>query len=96
MSEATTDHRLLSVEEAARRLGASWATVRALIETGQLRAVTIGKRYRVPASALGELGSRPAVHQHGAPSFDPDDGGNGRNKATAGPRLISNRRALRG
>jgi excisionase family DNA binding protein len=50
------EDRLLTLEAAASRLGVRWATVRELVETGQLRAVKIGTRYRVPASALREVG----------------------------------------
>lgn len=93
MSGATTDHRLLSVEEAARRLGASWATVRDLIETGQLRAVKVGSRYRVPTSALGELG---AVHQSGAPVHQSDGPGITRDQTAVLRQPISIKRPLRG
>lgn len=63
----TDDHRLLTLEEAARRLGIRWTTARELVETGQLRAVTIGRRYRIPASALQELGRPLGTPPIGAP-----------------------------
>jgi excisionase family DNA binding protein len=55
MSETERDElALLTVAEAASRLGVRWVNVRELVETGQLRAVKIGSRYRVPASAVRE------------------------------------------
>lgn len=57
----TEDYRLLTVEQAAKELNVRWTAVRELIETGQLRAVKIGTRYRVPASALRELGVSSGV-----------------------------------
>ncbi len=50
------DYRLFTLEQAAKELRVRWEHVRELVETGQLRAVKIGSRYRVPASALKELG----------------------------------------
>jgi excisionase family DNA binding protein len=55
------DLRLLSLGEAARRLGVHWLAVRELVETGQLRAVRIGSRYRIPTSALRDLGVSSGV-----------------------------------
>lgn len=52
------DYRLLTLEEAAKRLGVRWTNVRELVETGQLRAVKIGTRYRVPASGVVEYQQR--------------------------------------
>jgi excisionase family DNA binding protein len=71
--------RLLTLEEAARRLGVRWTNVRELVETGQLRAVKIGTRYRVPASALREVG------QSGVCVPGPVAGGTGRDGATTRP-----------
>lgn len=66
MTEQTDPLRLLTLEEAAKRLGVRWANVRELVETGQLRAVKIGSRYRVPASALRDLGVSFGVSSTGS------------------------------
>lgn len=52
----TDDYRLLTLDDAAKLLHVRWETVRELVETGQLRAVRIGSRYRIPAAALADLG----------------------------------------
>jgi excisionase family DNA binding protein len=59
MSES--DVRLLTYEQAAKLLGIRWSNVRELVETGQLRAIKVGTRYRIPAGALAELGRAQAV-----------------------------------
>lgn len=43
---------LLTVEEAARRLGVGRTTMYALIASGQIASVAIGRLRRVPAEAL--------------------------------------------
>lgn len=43
---------LLTVEQAARRLGIGRTTVFRLIRTGELHSVRIGRARRVPAEAL--------------------------------------------
>lgn len=43
---------LLTVEEAARRLGVGRTTMFALITSGQVASVTIGRLRRIPAEAL--------------------------------------------
>lgn len=58
-----SEHRLLTFEQAAKVLGIRWVNVRELVETGQLRAVKIGTRYRIPPAALDELGKTPEVGQ---------------------------------
>jgi excisionase family DNA binding protein len=73
----TDDWRLLTLEEAAKRLGVRWTNVRELVETGQLRAVRIGTRYRVPASALRELGVSCGVSSAGAVGGGPGRTGAG-------------------
>lgn len=60
------DYRLFTLEQAAKELRVRWEHVRELVETGQLRAVKIGSRYRVPASALRELGGSTSVSIPGA------------------------------
>lgn len=85
------DYRLLTLEEAARRLGVRWTHVRELVETGQLRAVTIGSRYRVPASALQELGRSVGGPPVGPPVPGSVGAPAGRNGAGPRPLRESNR-----
>jgi excisionase family DNA binding protein len=81
----TDDYRLLTVEEAARLLGVRWTYVRDLIETGQLRHVRVGTRYRVPASALRDLGAPvPTGAPVGAPVVRAAGGGTGGHRRTPG------------
>lgn len=91
----TTDYRLLTLEEAAKLLGVRWTTARELVETGQLRAVTIGTRYRVPASALQELGRLVGGPPSGPPSGWRNGVEAGRNGAADGP-VFEIKRRLRG
>ena len=51
-----TDYRLLSLAQAAKLLRVRETVVRELVETGQIRALRVGMRYRIPFGALGELG----------------------------------------
>jgi excisionase family DNA binding protein len=44
----------LTVEEAARRLGVGRTTMYALIASGEIPSVTIGRLRRIPAHALNE------------------------------------------
>lgn len=46
---------LLTVTEAARRLGIGRTTTFALMRTGELRSVTVGRRRLVPAGAIDEF-----------------------------------------
>lgn len=56
---ATSDSRIvLTVEDAARRLGVGRTTMYALIKTNQIRTVTIGRLRRVPVSCLDEYVQR--------------------------------------
>ncbi|MGK5442670.1 helix-turn-helix domain-containing protein [Micromonospora sp. URMC 105] len=51
----TPENRVvLTIEEAAHRLGIGRTTMYALIKTGQIRTVTIGRLRRVPAFCLDE------------------------------------------
>ncbi|MCG5440286.1 helix-turn-helix domain-containing protein [Micromonospora foliorum] len=45
---------VLTIEEAAHRLGIGRTTMYALIKTGQIRTVTIGRLRRVPTFCLDE------------------------------------------
>ncbi|MCF0093073.1 helix-turn-helix domain-containing protein [Micromonospora sp. MH99] len=50
---------MYSVEQVADRLGLHVRTVRGYIRSGRLRAVRIGKQYRIAASDLDALTGRP-------------------------------------
>jgi excisionase family DNA binding protein len=56
-TEASTD-LLLTVEQAAERLQLGRTTVYALISSGELESVTVGRLRRIPAEALPEYVSR--------------------------------------
>jgi excisionase family DNA binding protein len=55
MPTASQPPLLLTVDDAAARLGISRSLAYALIRSGQLRSVKIGKLRRVRADALDEL-----------------------------------------
>jgi excisionase family DNA binding protein len=57
---------VLTVEEAAERLGIGRTTMYALIRSGDVESVTIGKLRRVPAHCLSEYVAR-LLHRNGAP-----------------------------
>lgn len=51
-----SDERLvLTIAEAAARLGIHRQTLRAAIERGDLRAVRVGRRWLIPVAAIDEL-----------------------------------------
>jgi excisionase family DNA binding protein len=52
---------LYSVEEVAERLGLHVKTVRAYVRDGRLKAVRIGKQYRIARADLEALTGRPAA-----------------------------------
>ncbi|WP_433479497.1 helix-turn-helix domain-containing protein [Spirillospora sp. CA-142024] len=58
--------RMYSVEEVADRLGLHVRTVRGYIRDGRLRAVRIGKQYRIARADLEALTGRPASPPAGA------------------------------
>ncbi len=60
LSEAPVDPTLvlLTVEEAARRLQIGRTTCFALIRTGELESVPVGRLRRVPADAIPEYVAR--------------------------------------
>ncbi|MGC5029289.1 helix-turn-helix domain-containing protein [Micromonospora sp. DT229] len=67
----TPDNRVvLTIEQAAERLGIGRTTMYALIKTGQIRTVTIGRLRRVPTFCLDEyvqsLLSNPTQLDHAA------------------------------
>ena len=47
--------RLLSIKQACRLLGLSRTTLYALLASGKLRSVTIGRRRFVPSDAIDEF-----------------------------------------
>jgi excisionase family DNA binding protein len=49
------DQLLLTVREAAWRLGVGRTTVYALVTSGQLRSVQIGRARRIPVDALSDF-----------------------------------------
>lgn len=59
---------LLTVTEAAGRLGVGRTTVFGLIRSGELRSVSIGRRRLVPADAINEFVDALGSPAHGAPS----------------------------
>ncbi|AXB48145.1 helix-turn-helix domain-containing protein [Amycolatopsis albispora] len=52
---------LLSVEQVAERLGLHVRTVRNYVRNGRLKAVRIGKQYRIAREDLQELTGQPAA-----------------------------------
>ncbi|MFI7217902.1 helix-turn-helix domain-containing protein [Micromonospora maritima] len=60
----TADTRIvLTIEEAARRLGIGRTTMYALVKSGQIRTVTIGRLRRVPAFCLDEYVQNLLMHE---------------------------------
>ncbi|MEV4665822.1 helix-turn-helix domain-containing protein [Micromonospora echinofusca] len=57
---------MFSVEQVAERLGLHVRTVRGYIRAGRLRAVRIGKQYRIARADLDALTGRPALAGGGA------------------------------
>jgi len=67
MDTPTAPALLLTVEEAARRLGLGRTTVYGLIRDGELHSVRIGRARRIPAEALTDLVQRrTGRHAHAA------------------------------
>jgi excisionase family DNA binding protein len=56
---------LLTVEEAARQLSLGRTTVYALLKGGQITSVRIGRRRRIPISALAAYTARLVSQQNG-------------------------------
>lgn len=59
-------HLLYSVEQVADRLGLHVRTVRHYVREGRLKAVRIGKQYRIAAEDLAAMTGRPAA------AFEPE------------------------
>jgi excisionase family DNA binding protein len=55
------------VGEVAEQLGVGLTTAKALIKSGELRSVKIGRARRVPADALREYVRRLDAEQNGTP-----------------------------
>ncbi|WP_217553071.1 helix-turn-helix domain-containing protein [Streptomyces sp. GbtcB6] len=56
---------LYPTDEVAEQLGVGLTTAKALIKTGELRSVKIGRSRRVPADALREYVQRLDAEQNG-------------------------------
>lgn len=56
-ASSTEDAVMLSVPEAAERLGVGTTKVKQLIASGQLASVTIGRRRLIPAAIVRSFGS---------------------------------------
>jgi excisionase family DNA binding protein len=54
LGDGQNDVLMLTVEEAARRLGLGRTLVYQLISSGELESVTVGRLRRVPTECLGE------------------------------------------
>lgn len=52
---ASEERQVLTIAEAAARLGIHRQTLRAAIERGDVRASRIGRRWLVPVAAIDEL-----------------------------------------
>jgi excisionase family DNA binding protein len=55
---------LLTVEEAARRLSLGRTTLYALLKTGAITSVKVGRLRRIPAEALTDYTARLIAEQH--------------------------------
>jgi excisionase family DNA binding protein len=60
------DARLYSLEQVAERLGLQVRTVRGYVRSGRLKAIRIGKQYRVTREALEDL-TGPTAERDAAP-----------------------------
>ena len=58
---------LYPTDEVAEQLGVGLTTAKALIKSGELRSVKIGRARRVPADALHEYVQRLDTAQNGTP-----------------------------
>jgi excisionase family DNA binding protein len=61
-----TEARLYSLEQVAERLGLQVRTVRSYVRSGRLRAIRIGKQYRVTRESLEDL-TGPAPQRDAVP-----------------------------
>lgn len=58
-----TPRRMLSVEQAAEALGIGRTTTYALVKSGQLESVLIGRLRRIPADAIDAYTTRLEAEQ---------------------------------
>jgi excisionase family DNA binding protein len=61
----TTPRALLTVEQAAERLGIGRTTTYALIKSGGLESITVGRLRRVPETAVTDYINKLAADQQG-------------------------------
>jgi len=61
--QVVDDARLLTVEEAARRLSLGRTTLYALLKDGQIASVRVGRLRRIPAEALHSYTARLIAEQ---------------------------------
>lgn len=54
----TDEFRVSTLGEVAKRLRVGWRTVARLVRTGELRAVKIGRTWRVPETAIQQFLAR--------------------------------------
>ncbi|MEU5339364.1 helix-turn-helix domain-containing protein [Streptomyces sp. NPDC020766] len=62
---------LYPTDEVAQQLGVGMTTAKALIKSGELRSVRIGRSRRVPAEALREYVQRLDAEQNGVDNGAP-------------------------
>lgn len=62
----TEPRQMLTVEQAAEALGIGRTTMFALIKSGEIESVRIGRLRRVPADAIEAYTNRLATEQNGA------------------------------
>ncbi len=63
-SQPLTPRRMLTVEQAAEALGIGRTTTYALVKSGELESVLIGRLRRVPADAIEAYTARLQAEQH--------------------------------
>lgn len=63
---AANNRVVLTIEEAAQRLGIGRTTMYALVMSGEIRSVTIGRLRRVPAQCIDEYVT--TLLEHSAPA----------------------------
>lgn len=71
MTTPSAPRVLLSVEAAAEQLSISRTRVYALIKTGDLMSVRVGRLRRIPADALTQFTARLLADQHPTPAARP-------------------------
>ena len=64
--QPATPRLMLTVEQAAEALGIGRTTMFALVKSGQIQSIRIGRLRRVPADAIDTYAQRLATEQIGA------------------------------